>query len=75
MGPIVDRTKEHLGTSDAAIIAAHRKLLRLARELLEGSEPYMTQHPEVYGVRPVAFELKRDEKVEQAAQQYIRAAV
>jgi hypothetical protein len=36
MGPIVDRTKERLGTSDAAIILARRRLLNAAREAAEG---------------------------------------
>ncbi|HEY1701517.1 MAG TPA: Rieske 2Fe-2S domain-containing protein [Trebonia sp.] len=36
MGPVVDRTKERLGTSDAAIILARRRLLNAAREAAEG---------------------------------------
>jgi phthalate 4,5-dioxygenase len=39
MGPIQDRTKEHLGTSDTAIIAARRRLIRAARELREAAPP------------------------------------
>ena len=37
MGPIYDRRKEHLGTSDQAIITARRRLLNLARELQQSS--------------------------------------
>ena len=33
MGPIYDRTKEHLGTSDAVIIAMRRRMLQLVRAL------------------------------------------
>lgn len=33
MGPICDRTREHLGASDAAIVQMRRKLLNAAREL------------------------------------------
>ena len=51
MGSISDRTQEHLGTSDTAIIAARRILLRAARELQEGIEPYAAAHPEVFHVR------------------------
>jgi nitrite reductase/ring-hydroxylating ferredoxin subunit len=39
MGPIYDRTTEHLGTSDAAIIAARRRLLGGVRGLERGEEP------------------------------------
>ena len=36
VGPIFDRTKEHLGTSDAVIIQMRRVMLRAVRELGEG---------------------------------------
>jgi phthalate 4,5-dioxygenase len=39
MGPIYDRTTEHLGTSDAAIIAARRRLLQAVRGLARGEAP------------------------------------
>ena len=51
MGPISDRTKEHLGTSDSAIIAARRIILKVARDLQEGVEPYAASHPEVFHIR------------------------
>ncbi|MFF3573948.1 Rieske 2Fe-2S domain-containing protein [Nocardia jiangxiensis] len=35
MGRVVDRTKEHLGSSDAAVIAARKRLLAEARALAE----------------------------------------
>ena len=53
MGAIADRTKEHLGTSDTAIIAARRILLKIARDLQEGTEPYAPQHPGVFAVRAI----------------------
>jgi hypothetical protein len=53
MGAIGDRTKEHLGTSDTAIISGRRILLRMARELQEGIEPYAPSHPEVFAVRAI----------------------
>jgi phthalate 4,5-dioxygenase oxygenase subunit len=53
MGRIVDRTKEHLGTSDTAIIHARRQLLRMARELQEGIEPSVAQHAEAFNVRAI----------------------
>jgi phthalate 4,5-dioxygenase len=39
MGPIYDRTKEHLGTTDIAIVRMHTILLRAAKDLAEGKEP------------------------------------
>jgi phthalate 4,5-dioxygenase oxygenase subunit len=39
MGPIYDRTKEHLGYSDKTIIALRKILLRAARGVREGREP------------------------------------
>jgi len=53
MKPIAPRWREHLGTTDVAIIAARRQLLRLARDLQEGTEPYMAYHGDLYHVRPV----------------------
>ena len=32
-GPLADRTKEHLGSSDAGIIALRRRLLKAARDI------------------------------------------
>jgi hypothetical protein len=51
MGPIYDRRKEHLGTSDLAIITARRYLLNLARELQQGIEPFPASHGDIYRVR------------------------
>ncbi|MEQ8349632.1 MAG: Rieske 2Fe-2S domain-containing protein [Sneathiellaceae bacterium] len=42
MGPIVDRSKEHLGTTDAAVILARRIMLEHARALAQGQEPLPT---------------------------------
>ena len=53
MTPILNRTVEHLGTADAAIIAYRRLLMRLARALQQGEEPWMASHPEAYRVRPL----------------------
>jgi phenylpropionate dioxygenase-like ring-hydroxylating dioxygenase large terminal subunit len=53
MGPIYDRTREHLGTSDLAIITARRRLIKAARDLQEGIEPYPAVHGDVYHIRPM----------------------
>ena len=39
MGPIVDRTKEHLVPADAAVIHTRRVLLTAARDVAAGKEP------------------------------------
>jgi hypothetical protein len=39
MGPIYDRRQEHLGTTDKAVIAMRRLLIRAALELEDGVEP------------------------------------
>jgi nitrite reductase/ring-hydroxylating ferredoxin subunit len=38
-GPIYDRTREHLGSTDVAVIRMHRMLLRAAKGLANGEEP------------------------------------
>jgi phthalate 4,5-dioxygenase len=48
MGPIYDRTQEHLGTSDVAVISTRRRLINAARQLRDGVEPYPATHPELY---------------------------
>jgi phenylpropionate dioxygenase-like ring-hydroxylating dioxygenase large terminal subunit len=51
MGAVVDRSREHLGTTDIAVITARRRLLRMARELQQGELPYAAYHGELYRVR------------------------
>jgi len=52
MGPTMDRSKEHLGTTDTAIIKARQVLLRAARALREhGTPPPGVDQPELYRVR------------------------
>jgi phenylpropionate dioxygenase-like ring-hydroxylating dioxygenase large terminal subunit len=51
MGPLYDRSKEHLGTSDVAVIAVRRILMKLARDLQKGIEPFAPSHGDAYRVR------------------------
>jgi phthalate 4,5-dioxygenase oxygenase subunit len=53
MGGIVDRTQEHLGPTDVAVIAARRRLIKMARDLEDGIEPVEALRPEIYNVRAV----------------------
>jgi hypothetical protein len=54
MGGIVDRSQEHLGTTDVAVIAARRRLLNMARDLAAGIEPGAALQPGIDNVRAVA---------------------
>jgi phthalate 4,5-dioxygenase oxygenase subunit len=52
MGTIYDRTKEHLGSSDAMVIRVRRRLIASARALEEGGAvPPGADRPEVYRQR------------------------
>jgi phthalate 4,5-dioxygenase len=53
MGYICDRTEEHLGSSDVAIIHMRRTMLRMVENLQKGIEPYAATHPELYRVQPL----------------------
>jgi phthalate 4,5-dioxygenase len=55
MGAIVDRSQEHLGTSDRAIIAARKLLLQATRVVEDGGEPM--------GVRPTYSSARAVEKL------------
>jgi hypothetical protein len=55
MGAIYNRTVEHLGSADTAIIMMRRLLMRLARELEAGAEPYAAKHGEMLTVRSAGF--------------------
>jgi len=59
MGSIFDRTLEHLGTTDSAIIQLRRFYLEQAREILEGGEPFVPADPKVYRKRSVSALLDR----------------
>jgi phthalate 4,5-dioxygenase len=70
MGPIVNRSAEHLGSADAAVIQTRRLLLRLLDDLDAGSEPYAAQHPEAYRVRSAVFNLPTGAAFETAAEAF-----
>jgi phthalate 4,5-dioxygenase oxygenase subunit len=55
MGAICDRTKEHLGTSDSAIINLRRIYLRGAREIMEGGKPFVPDSGSKYRLRSVSL--------------------
>jgi nitrite reductase/ring-hydroxylating ferredoxin subunit len=52
MGPIMDRTREHLGMTDSMIIRTRRRIVSAAKALRdEGVVPPGVDNPEVYGTR------------------------
>jgi hypothetical protein len=53
MGYICDRSQEHLGSSDLAVIAMRRQLERLAQQLQQGRAPVAARLHHLYGVRPL----------------------
>lgn len=60
MGPIYDRTGEHLGSSDQMVIRTRRRLVDAARALRDrGLVPPGVDRPEVYGVRSGGVVLPR----------------
>jgi phenylpropionate dioxygenase-like ring-hydroxylating dioxygenase large terminal subunit len=61
MGPIMDRTTEHLGTSDVMVIRVRRRLLEAARALRErGVVPESVDDPSVYRTRSGGIILDED---------------
>jgi phenylpropionate dioxygenase-like ring-hydroxylating dioxygenase large terminal subunit len=53
MGPIVNRSAEHLGAADTAIIVMRRVLMRIARRLQDGIEPEIVRYPERFQTQPM----------------------
>jgi phthalate 4,5-dioxygenase len=51
MGPVCDRTREHLGSTDLGIIATRRRILKAAHELAAGNEPVAVRDGELYHIR------------------------
>jgi phenylpropionate dioxygenase-like ring-hydroxylating dioxygenase large terminal subunit len=72
MGRLYDRTKEHLGSADTAIIMMRRLLMRLARELVEGKEPFVAQHGEILTVRSAGFLSEKDVSFVEASDPLVR---
>ena len=56
MGPIYDRRKEHLGTSDRMIIMVRKQLMAAARQYMEdGSVPAVVDDEKMYRVRSASI--------------------
>ncbi len=62
MGPIYDRTQEHLGTTDAMVIFVRRQLINAAKALREqGAVPANVEDPNLCRVRPASILLPEGE--------------
>lgn len=73
MGPIADRSRETLGTSDKAIIAYRKLLLEMARGLERGHEPDAARDGSRYNVRSVSIVLDKDVPFERGAARLLSA--
>jgi phthalate 4,5-dioxygenase oxygenase subunit len=60
MGPIFDRSKERLGSSDAGIIRVRRRWLKDVRALQDGEQPISAQRPDSYHVYGTEVVLPQD---------------
>jgi hypothetical protein len=72
MGPVMDRSREHLLSTDNGIIMARQRLLRAARALEKG-EPPPGIDPVTHHVRSAAVVLPRDAAFADAAREALTA--
>ncbi len=70
--PPGDRTKEHLGVSDTAIIQIRRLLIETLNHVAQGATPPGLD-PRSYCVRSTRFTLPRGEAFGQAVSDHVRA--
>ena len=75
MWPIVPRWREHLGTTDKAIIEFRKIMLNLCRDLMEGQEPEHPHTPDVFRVRSGAITINHEIPWEEGASEVLRAKV
>jgi phenylpropionate dioxygenase-like ring-hydroxylating dioxygenase large terminal subunit len=67
-GPIADRTQEHLAASDEQIIYIRRRIIRAARDLMNGTEPPEAFRPEAYRYHSASVTLDSGTEAEAIAQ-------
>jgi len=67
MGPVADRTKEHLVTTDSGIVMARMRLMKAARALVEKGETPPGVDPAHHRVRSAALILAPGEPFSEAA--------
>ncbi len=69
--PVSDRSREHLVSSDAAIIQVRRRLLRSVRQLMEGQEPPEARNGAAFNVRSLDLVLPKSVPFETGAAPYL----
>ena len=72
-GPVSDRTRERLVSSDAAIIQVRRRLLRSVRQLQEGQEPPEARDGGAFRVRSLDIVMPKAATVEDDAREHLAA--
>jgi phthalate 4,5-dioxygenase oxygenase subunit len=75
MGPIYDRTQEHLGSADSAIIMMRRRLMQMAHELEQGIEPFAAQHGEIFRLHSAGLLLEPGVSYVEASEPVVRVQV
>jgi phenylpropionate dioxygenase-like ring-hydroxylating dioxygenase large terminal subunit len=73
MGPVVDRSKENLVSTDNGIIMARHRLLRAAKALAEKNTPPPGRDPEHQRIRSAAVVLPADQPFKDAAREALVA--
>ena len=73
MGPIQNRTREHLVSTDNGIIMARQRLMKAAKALAEKNEAPSGTDPKVQRVRSAAVVLPRDQSFKESARDAMRA--
>ena len=71
MGPIADRTREHLGKSDTVIARLRRLLLRTLEDLDRGAPPPALD-PASWRVRSALFTLPSERAFASAVDDFVR---
>jgi hypothetical protein len=76
MGPIYDRSHEHLGTSDSMVIRTRRRMLETVRALRDhGTLPPGADEPELYRQRSGGVILPREANWVEATRELRKAFV
>jgi hypothetical protein len=73
MGPIVDRSREHLGSTDKAIIAFRRILQDLVKDLRAGKDPAGSDPSSYRNVRAADLMISQDVPWQEGAKEKLTA--
>jgi nitrite reductase/ring-hydroxylating ferredoxin subunit len=72
MGPIADRSIEHLGVSDTVIIRLRQLLLQTLKDFENGVAQLPGLDPQAYRVRPGRFTVSKSRTLEQVVDDFVR---